>query len=105
MKLLITGLLISAFLTGCAAPKNWAATGGSRADGTIKLSYEFGMFENPQVSEEQGTQLAAARCSSWGYKNAEPFGGATKTCTMMSSSGCSTWLVTKEYQCLGSLEK
>lgn len=50
MKLLITGLLISAFLTGCAAPKNWAATGGSRADGTIKLSYEYGMFENPQVS-------------------------------------------------------
>jgi len=105
MKKVFIAILITLGISGCAAQKDWAATGGSRADGTIKLSYEYGMFENPQVSDQQGISIAKNRCSSWGYKDAEAFGGISKTCTQMTSSGCSTWFVTKEYQCLGSLEK
>ena len=42
---------------------------------------------------------AKQRCSSWGYKNAEAFGGFTKACINSSNSGCNRWLVTIEYQC------
>jgi hypothetical protein len=92
-------------IVGCTTTKNWSATGGSRSDGVIKLSYEQGMFENVQVSRQQEIELAKRRCSAWGYNNAEAFGGITKVCNEPSSSGCSLWLITKEYQCLGSLEK
>ncbi len=41
-------LTIGAFilvLAGCATQKIMVPTGGSRADGTVNLSYEYGMFE------------------------------------------------------------
>jgi len=80
----------------------YAATGGSRADGTVRLSYEVGMFEQAVVDEAQGLQLARQRCATWGYTGAEAFGGTTSQCTSMSTSGCSVTLVTKEYQCTGT---
>ncbi len=92
-------------IVGCATTKNYSATGGSRSDGTIKLSYEHGMFERPEVNEQEGIEMAKKRCASWGYKNAEAFGGINRVCNAPSSSGCVQYLVTKEYQCLGSLEK
>ncbi len=92
-------------IVGCTAKKPWSATGGSRSDGVIKLSYEEAMFERVQVDRLQEIELAKKRCSAWGYNNAEAFGGITKVCNEPSSSGCVSWLITKEYQCLGSLEK
>ena len=97
--------IIALSITGCATTKNWSATGGSRSDGVVKLSYEMGLFEQPQVNEQEGVNLAKQRCSSWGYNNSEAFGGLTKVCSESGSSGCTRWIVTKEYQCLGSLEK
>lgn len=87
---------------GCATAKTWQATGGSRADGTVRLSYEVGMFEAPTVDDAQGLALARQRCATWGYSGAEAFGGTTSQCTYPSSSGCMTTLVTKEFQCTGT---
>lgn len=95
LKLLVLclgGLLVS----GCAVHKNWTATGGSRADATVKLSYEYSEFEQPIVSEQEALDLAIQRCKSWGYASAEAFGGVTRTQNTSSS-----WLVTKEFQCIG----
>ncbi len=91
--------------TGCETPKDWMATGGSRSDGTVKLSYQLGPFERPVVNNQQGLELATSKCQAWGYTNAEAFGGATRTCNNFTSSGCNSWLVTAEYQCLGSPSK
>ena len=49
---------------GCAVQKQLVATGGSRADGTVKMSYEFGMFEQPVINIQQGVQSAIQRCQS-----------------------------------------
>lgn len=95
-------LFFSLGLAGCATTKEWGATGGSRADGTVKLSYQYGLFEKPQVSAQQGIELAKSKCAAWGYTDAEPFGAATRSCNNYSTSGCNSWLVTAEYQCLGS---
>jgi len=104
MKTIIAyaALAATVFLGGCATTKNWSATGGSRADGVVRLSYDYGMFEKPQLSEDQALSLARQRCSSWGYTGAEAFGGSTQQCSSPSGGGCQAWTVTKEYQCTGS---
>jgi hypothetical protein len=72
-----TMLLISALLlsSGCATIKTLEATGGSRSDGTVELSYVYGALEAPQVQWEQGLLTARERCARWGYSDAEAFGG------------------------------
>jgi hypothetical protein len=105
MKKILTITAIALCITGCATQKNWSATGGSRSDGVVRLSYEYGMFEVPKLSDQQGINLAKSRCSAWGYTDAEAFGGVTQVCNKPTGSGCNSFLVTAEYQCLGDLEK
>ena len=92
-------------LGGCATPMNYAATGGSRSDGTVKLAYQYGGFQQPVVDAKQGRELAKAKCSAWGYTGAEPFGGEVRNCTAYNQYGCAQFLVTAEYQCLGAPSK
>lgn len=102
MKMLVA-LTLVAMLSGCAVTKNWSATGGSRADGVVRLSYEVGEMENAQVNESQAVRLAAQRCKTWGYSGAEAFGGVTRQCNMRGGfSGCTQWTITKEFQCTGT---
>ena len=96
----IVAILYVILLTSCAVQKQWTATGGSRGDGTVKLSYEYSPFVIPKISAYDGVPLAAARCRAWGYSHAEPFGGVSRTCTVPSAfGGCDLWMVTAEYQC------
>jgi len=101
-RLSILAAICATLLTACAAQKQMTPTGGSRADGTVKLTYEYGKFEQPQVDKAQGLRAAKAKCAAWGYSSAEPFGGSTKICTAPSNNGCNAWQVTTEYQCIGS---
>ncbi|QJD30915.1 YecR family lipoprotein [Methylococcus geothermalis] len=57
-------------IAGCAVRKDWFATGGSRADGTVQLSYTWRRFEQPVVDGAQGVALATSRCAAWGYSGA-----------------------------------
>src|SRR5574337_1042175 len=77
--ILILGVSI-ALISGCAVTKEWSATGGSRSDGVVRLSYEVAEMEKPQLSEQQAIRLASQRCRTWGYTGAEAFGGATRKC-------------------------
>lgn len=89
--------------TGCAVQKQWTATGGSRADGTVDLSYEYGMFQKPRLDEAQGVDLAASSCGGWGYTGAQPFGGTMSRCEAVNGYGnCIRFLVTRKYQCMGA---
>lgn len=103
MKNMLIALTLGAMLSGCAVTKDWSATGGSRADGVVRLSYEIGEMENAQLNESQAVRLAAQRCKTWGYSGAEAFGGITRQCNMRGGfSGCAKWMVTKEFQCTGT---
>ena len=105
-KWVATFLLASMFvLGGCATPMNYVATGGSRSDGTVKLSYQYGKFQQPVVDAQQGLDLAKSKCAAWGYTGAEPFGGEVRNCTAYNQYGCVQFLVTAEYQCLGGPSK
>ena len=97
--LLLMLVLLVASLSGCAVKKEWAATGGSRADATIKFSYSYNSnFEKPEADDQQALQIAIKRCKSWGYESAEPFDELIKTV----ASGSPERLVTKEFQCVGT---
>jgi len=101
-KQIMVFLAAAILLSGCATPKEFYATGGSRSDGTVKLSYEYGGFEKPIVDPNQGAQLAASKCAVWGYTGAEAFGAAEQSCVFANGYGCQRFRVTVEYQCTGS---
>ncbi|WP_082547574.1 YecR family lipoprotein [Rhodanobacter sp. Soil772] len=103
MKSLFLIAVVAVAVSGCATTKSWSATGGSRADATVRLSYTYGPFEQPRASEQQALNLAATRCAAWGYKGAEAFGGAEQKCTAPGGmGGCNQFEVTKEFQCTGT---
>jgi hypothetical protein len=100
---LVAALFVVTMVAGCATQKEWSATGGSRSDGVVRLSYEAGSMEQPQLDERQGVALATRRCQTWGYTGAEAFGGVTRRCNIPGGlGGCAQFVVTKEYQCTGT---
>lgn len=97
--------LIATAMTGCAVQKELVPTGGSRSDGTVELSFEYGLFEQPKVDGAQGAQAAAQRCRAWGYSDAEAFGGSKQHCVAHDMYGsCVRMQVTVPYQCIGRPE-
>ena len=95
--------VVLALLSGCVTTKDWSATGGSRSDGVVRLSYEVGEFQKAQLNEQQAINLATQRCKTWGYTGAEAFGGVTRQCNVPGGfGGCTQWMVTKEFQCTGT---
>lgn len=94
-------LLSLIVLCSCAVQKDMLATGGSKADGTVDVSYEYGLFEQPIVNPQQGLESAVKRCKGWGYKNAESFDAARNQCLAFNGYGdCVQTRVTMTYQCL-----
>lgn len=98
-------LILPTVLSACATQKEWAAIGGSRADGVVVMSYSHGNMEIPTVVEDQAVTMALASCKSWGYSGAKPFGGETKRCTAPTFGGCNYWQVERQYQCTGQPDK
>lgn len=94
----VLGVLL---LSGCTVHKQMTAIGGSKADGTVKMGYSYGLFEVPNVDKTHAAELAGQKCKIWGYESAEPFGGAVTQCVHPTSSGCAQTDVYVEYQCLG----
>jgi hypothetical protein len=88
---------------GCATQKQLVPTGGSRADGTVTLAYEYGAFEVPKVDMSEASRAATQRCAAWGYTGSQPFGGSTSQCQAFNGYGsCLRYLVTVTYQCTGN---
>lgn len=100
-SIFVCGLGIIA-LTGCATAVAPETTGGSRADGTVKLSYEYGLFQKPVVDWNQAQVSAAQSCKVWGYTSAQKFGGGEQHCEQADMYGnCIRMMVTVSYQCTG----
>ena len=102
MRLAVCLAVTSAVLAGCAVVKTPVDTGGSKADGTVEMSFEYGGFERPTVNWDAARATAASRCSAWGYNDAQPFGGVIQKCQAANQYGCVRWFVTRRYQCTGS---
>lgn len=92
-------LLVELSVSGCAVDKQLAATGGSKADGIVELSFEIGEFQTAKIDWVKAQSDAVQRCAAWGYHNAEKFGGEKRQCQVPSQYGCAQWFVTVSYQC------
>lgn len=98
---LAAAVVLAVSMSGCAVQKDLVATGGSRSDGTVRMSFELGLFEVPKIDVPKTINAASQRCQAWGYDRAEPFGGETRVCNAVGVYGdCMQWLVTVEFQCL-----
>lgn len=95
-------IIAACLLIGCATVKTLQPVGGSRADATVLMAYEYGAFEKPQPRLDDALATARARCLAWGYSDAQPFGTGFKRCETSNEYGCLSWLVTITYQCQGS---
>ncbi|MCY1283412.1 YecR-like lipoprotein [compost metagenome] len=90
---------------GCAVKKDFYAMGGSRADGTVDMAYDFRQFEQPIVSHDQARSIAKSKCGVWGYRDAESFGGMTQNCYQRDGFGsCVAGQMIIKYQCIGNLD-
>lgn len=107
-KNIILIIVCLAFLDGCRTKINIVPTAvdGSRADGTVTLAYEYGLFEDPVVDWDDAQKIAKKRCNAWDYKRAEPFGGVQSICVVRNGYGnCMRQQVKNVYQCLELQEK
>ena len=97
----MTALIVAgSLLAGCATTKTLQPISGSRADGTVVLAYEYGVFEQPQPQWDLALVTARERCRAWGYNKAQPFGGGQKQCVAVDGYGsCMRWIVKVTYQC------
>jgi hypothetical protein len=96
----VFGCSLAAF--GCTTNVVPVATGGSRADATVELSFEYAQFERPVVDMAQAQTTAVQRCRVWGYSGADAFGGQRSICQAANNFGCAQTLVTVQYQCTGT---
>jgi hypothetical protein len=92
--------------TGCATKKDFYAMGGSRADGTVDLAYDFAPFEQPVVNVSQAQSIAKSKCQVWGYQEAEAFGGKQQNCHQFDGYGsCVAGQIVIKYQCIGTADR
>jgi hypothetical protein len=99
----VLALSLGLLLAACATPMNMVPTGGSRSDGTVEMSYEYGIFQQPVINAAQATSSANEMCAGWGYTGSRPFGGQTTRCQVTDGSGnCMRFLATVRFQCTGA---
>ena len=96
------GIIVLALIAfvGCETIKIPTAVGGSKADATVVMGYQYGGFERPVVDWDKAEVEAGRVCRNWGYDRAEPFGGAMSECSASNQYGCVQWIVSVQYQCL-----
>lgn len=90
------------YLSGCAPmPVYPQSVGGSRSDGIINMTYEYGSFTVPDIQWEAANEEAISRCKSWGYKGARAFGGTKEICIDpdVEYGGCNRYQGMITYQC------
>jgi hypothetical protein len=103
---ILASALLAMATTGCVVNKVLEPTGGSKADGTVRMSYTVGAFEQAKVDFGMAQSKAVSRCQAWGYEGAERFGGSTSVCNMFDGyGGCNQSTITIEYQCIGKIKE
>lgn len=96
-----TIVALAVLLASCTVQTSAVPIGGSRADGTVDMSYEVGDMQIAEVDWNAAQTQAGQRCSAWGYTDAERFGGERRQCSVPTGYGCVRWIVTTTYQCTG----
>lgn len=98
MAILIT---ISATFAGCATPVVPTVAGGSRADGIVVLTGDYGLWKKGEIQWGEALTDARAACKGWGYQDAKAFDRYQSRCTSDTPIGCANTRVMLRFQCTG----
>ena len=60
-------LISSTFFQGCGFYTSLYTSGGSRADGTITMTVDYGALLSPKIDWAAAKKKAVERCRYWGY--------------------------------------
>lgn len=92
---------IALFASGCTTVKIPQASGGSRSDGVVEMSFDYALFERLDIQWDKAQAEAVYRCKLWGYKNAQRFKGVETSCQDYSPDfGCVSSIAKIKYQCI-----
>ena len=93
------GLVSAAAVYGCASTVTPFDIGGSKADGTIIIGANLGLFNAIEsVDWTAAAAMARQRCAAWGYKGgAQGFTGYRSQCV---DADCFQKEISRTYQCL-----
>ena len=101
MKKRLIALVGLCVLAGCEVEKTPVPTDGSKADGSVVLSYQVGAYEIPKVDWSAAQSSAVQRCRAWGYSSASAFDGDMRRCESSDIYGsCTMTTISRTYQCL-----
>ena len=76
-----------------------AITNGSKADGSITMSYDYGAMEQPEVQWEDANIRADQYCKSWGYTGHQYFDPEITPIAYNAYGSPIRWRVTYKCQC------
>ena len=93
-------LIVTVLLAGCTTYKLWNEGDSDSDSGIVRLTYEYGKFESPQVDERAGVEQAKERCRDWGFPANAQRKGEDRKCINGDDANCSRWLVIREYRCV-----
>jgi hypothetical protein len=106
MKTKLCLLLMILFVSGCAVVKTPTISGVDQDNGQIKMSYNYGLFERPDVKWNETLDSASAQCKNWGYIDAQQSTSPQTRCTKEDQRGnCISWQVDSLYKCNLSAEQ
>ncbi len=95
-------LILCCLLTyGCVEKRIPQAASGSRAHGTVELTFDYSPALPTEVDWKEAERRAAHRCQNWGYSQAERFDIINRECIQPhSEEGCMRYRVDVLYQCV-----
>jgi hypothetical protein len=106
MKKKLCLLFMILFISGCAVVKTPTISGVDQDNGKIKMSYNYGLFEKPDVKWNETLDSASAQCKNWGYIDAQQSTGPQTNCIKEDQKGnCISWQVDSLYKCNLSAEQ
>ena len=101
MKKIGVAIAMIGVLGACEVEKTPVPTDGSKADGSVVLSYQVGAYEIPKVDWSAAQKSAVQRCRAWGYSSADAFDGDMRRCESSDIYGsCTMTTISRTYQCL-----
>lgn len=101
MRKIGVAIILIGTLAGCEVEKTPVPTDGSKADGSVVLSYQVGPYEIPKVDWTAAQTNAVQRCRAWGYSSADAFDGNVRRCEASDIYGsCTMTTISRTYQCL-----
>lgn len=100
--LMVILIAASTTLAGCATPVVPTVSGGSRADGVVVLTGDYGLWKKGEIDWREALVDAKAACQGWGYRDAKAFDRYQWRCTSDTPIGCANTQVTLRFQCTGS---